>query len=83
MIKKASSTKHLKISLKLSDNDLVIKSKQIIELAKKNLNVRIFVNCKLSQVDEAYAKLDSMKAMLQNKCTIEKDMSVTKEDDEE
>lgn len=73
----------MKISLKLSDNDLIIKSKQIIELAKKNLNVRIFINCKLSQVDEAYARLDSVKAMLQNKCTIEKDMSVSKDDEEE
>lgn len=46
VIKKASSTKNLKISLKLTENDLIIKTKQIIELAKKNLNVRIFINCK-------------------------------------
>lgn len=51
-----------------------IKAKQIIELAKKNLNVRIFSICKQSQKDVALSKFDYVKSLIQNKCIVERDI---------
>lgn len=46
LLRKASSSKQLKISTSLSENELKIKAKQVIELAKKNFNVRVYSICK-------------------------------------
>lgn len=45
-MKKASTSRQLKIATNLGENDLQIKSKQVIELAKKNFNVRVYSICK-------------------------------------
>ena len=70
VIKKASSSKHLKLSLNLTESEMQIKSKQIIELAKKNLNVRVYMNCKEGFENEGLVKFDYLKSLIQNKCTV-------------
>lgn len=46
VLNRANATKELKIALNLNPSELKVKAKQIIELSKKNLNVRVFMNCK-------------------------------------
>lgn len=75
-MKKASSSKQLKISTNLSENELQIKAKQITELAKKNFNVRVYAICKNEQKDEGLAKFDHLKSIVQNKCIVERDVKV-------
>lgn len=57
VLSKANATKQLKIALNLNQNELKVKAKQIIELSKKNLNVRVFMNCKEESRDECLEKL--------------------------
>ena len=53
-----------------------IKSKQIIELSKKNSRVRIYAITKASQQEVALTKFDYLKSLIQNKCIIERDVKV-------
>ena len=69
-MKKASSSKQLKISLNLTESELLIKGKQIAELAKKNLNVRVYMSVKEGFENEGLVKFDFLKSLIQNKCII-------------
>lgn len=85
LIKKASSSKQLKISTNLSENELQIKAKQIIELAKKNFNVRVYSICKNEFKDEGLSTFDQLKSLVMNRCIVETDVAVSEfvEKDEE
>ena len=82
VLKKASSTKQLKISSALNESELQIKARQIVELAKKNYNVRIYMNCKESQMESSLSKMELIKSMVQNKCSIERDVEAFQDQDD-
>lgn len=60
----------------MSENELQIKAKQVVELAKKNFNVRVYAICKENQKGEGLAKFDHLKSLVQNRCIVEKDIRV-------
>ena len=82
VLSRANATKQLKIALNLNHNEIKVKAKQIIELSKKNLNVRVFMNCKEETRDECLEKLQFLKSEIQGKCIIDKDIKNYRDEDD-
>jgi hypothetical protein len=54
---------------------MVVKVKQINELAQKHAKVRVFMGVKLAQKEECLSTLEEIKSQLLNKCYIEEEIS--------
>jgi len=59
---KATSTKSLRVSPNLNNNEMKLKLKQLIELSQKNLKVRVFMMVKEAQKDQCLSKLEEIKS---------------------
>jgi hypothetical protein len=59
------------VSASLNQNELALKSKQVAELALKNMKVRVSMQVSESNRNDCLSKLDWLKSELLNKCYIE------------
>ena len=83
MLRKATSVKMLKVAPTLSQKELALKLKQVVELSQRHQKVKVVMVIKVAMREEGLSKLEWIKSELMNSCYLEEEIAARQPDEDE